>query len=64
MQHMGASMKHWLGFMLKRFPEEDVIKEMVADLHDDEDGLLEPERHTDHSPAHSLGNMHSPTNEV
>nr|TKW27559.1 hypothetical protein SEVIR_3G264800v2 [Setaria viridis] len=50
--------------MLKKFPEEDFIKEMVADLHDDEDGLLEPESHSDHSPAHSLGNVHSPTNEV
>ncbi|XP_072148892.1 uncharacterized protein [Setaria viridis] len=50
--------------MLKKFPEEDFIKEMVADLHDNEDGLLEPESHHDHSPAHSLGNVYSPTNEV
>nr|TKW32325.1 hypothetical protein SEVIR_2G161300v2 [Setaria viridis] len=50
--------------MLKKFSEEDFIKEMVADLHDDEDGLLEPESHRDHSPAHSLGNVHCPTNEV
>uniref|UniRef100_K3ZL50 Uncharacterized protein n=1 Tax=Setaria italica TaxID=4555 RepID=K3ZL50_SETIT len=25
-QHMGGFMKHWLGFMLKKFPEEDFIK--------------------------------------
>nr|TKW00917.1 hypothetical protein SEVIR_8G144500v2 [Setaria viridis] len=50
--------------MLKVFHEADFIKKMVADLHDDEDGLIEPESHTDHNPAHSIGNVQSPTNEV
>lgn len=36
MQRMGGFMRHWLGFMLKKFPEEDFIKEMVSDLRDDE----------------------------
>lgn len=35
MKRMGGLMKHWLSFMLKKFPEEDFIKEMVADLHDE-----------------------------
>nr|TKV99333.1 hypothetical protein SEVIR_8G036000v2 [Setaria viridis] len=37
---------------------------LLASSHAMLDGLIEPESHTDHSPAHSIGNVHSPTNEV
>lgn len=36
MERMSGVMKHWLAIMSRRFPGEDFISEMEADLHDDE----------------------------